>query len=95
MCRISEGMDRHDDAPALPQRLRTTALLRRLDISRATLYRWLSDPAFPRPALVGSLRLYDAEAVERWLNAREGTPEPIPRLEAARLARATPEEHGG
>jgi predicted DNA-binding transcriptional regulator AlpA len=87
-------MEKHDDdVTALPERARTTTLLRRLDISRPTLYRWLADPTFPRPAVVGGLRLYDLPAVRAWLRGREARPTIPARLAAvnARAVRAAVE----
>ncbi|WP_229797379.1 helix-turn-helix transcriptional regulator [Jeongeupia chitinilytica] len=48
--------------------LRPRALAEYLQISRATLYRWLqTDPTFPRPARCGGVTLFPVEEVERWL----------------------------
>ena len=36
-------------------------------ISRATLWRWIEQRGFPRPVVIGHVRLFDVEAVERWI----------------------------
>jgi predicted DNA-binding transcriptional regulator AlpA len=46
------------------------ALRRRIVVSRVTVWRWTSEPDFPRPAVVGGLRLYHYPSVVAWLRAR-------------------------
>lgn len=45
-------------------------LRRRIPVSRVTTWRWQSEPDFPRPAVVGGLRLYHYPSVCRWLESR-------------------------
>lgn len=54
------------------QILRVPAVLKRIGIGRATLYRWLKeDPTFPRPVKIGSHSVGWIEAeINSWLEAR-------------------------
>lgn len=54
------------------QILRVPAVLKRIGIGRATLYRWLKeDPTFPQPVKIGSHSVGWVEAeINAWLEAR-------------------------
>lgn len=56
----------------MPDRLmRKTEVLERLDVSEATLYRWLGDGSFPAPIKVGprSVRWKESD-FEKWITSR-------------------------
>ncbi|HEF4735535.1 AlpA family phage regulatory protein [Burkholderia multivorans] len=60
-----------------PTILRTSAVLKRIGVSRTTLYRWLDrnsksyDPTFPRPVSLGANSIGWLEAeLDQWLEAR-------------------------
>ena len=47
-------------------------ILARLGISRATLYRWISEGRFPRPLILGPrVRRWRAGVIENWLKSLE------------------------
>lgn len=52
-------------------RYRTKDLCLALQVSRTTLWRWSKDPSFPAPIKRGAIVLWDAEAVEQWLEGGE------------------------
>jgi predicted DNA-binding transcriptional regulator AlpA len=57
--------------------LKTTQLADLLDLSIATIYRWLKSPAegFPAPIRIGPRVIrWDREAVLRWLDSRQQSP---------------------
>ena len=51
----------------ITQRIRTKDLCNLLQISRTTLWRWTKIEGFPTPPKCGSIVLWDAKAIEHWL----------------------------
>ncbi|EIS3740489.1 helix-turn-helix transcriptional regulator [Aeromonas hydrophila] len=52
----------NNDEPAL---IRTKTLLKKLGISRSTLYRWIKEDKFPQPINKG---FYSVAAVNSWIS---------------------------
>ncbi len=53
------------------QRFRTKDLILALQVSRTTLWRWSKLDGFPTPIKRGAIVLWDAKAIELWLEAGE------------------------
>lgn len=52
--------------------VRMEELLRRLQVSRATIYRWLDEQRFPRPIRLGERTIgWKESSLAEWLAARE------------------------
>jgi hypothetical protein len=64
--------DQNEDKRGETLRARLTGgdVARRLNVGRTTLWRGRQLEDFPRPAIVGKLRLYDVEQLEDWLRKR-------------------------
>lgn len=70
-CRAVNAMEKKVDL------VRVKALLPRLGIGRATLYRWIDDPgiAFPRPIRIGGRAVaFEESAIAKWLASRAAAP---------------------
>ena len=52
-------------------RIRTKDLCLALQVSRTTLWRWSKLDGFPTPIKRGAIVLWDAKAIELWLEAGE------------------------
>lgn len=56
-----------------PERIvRMPELLRRLQVDRSTIYRWMKEDRFPSPIQLGSRSIgWKASTIELWISSRE------------------------